>query len=190
MVRRMSAPSQVSASVRQESSQFAIDHNRAGAAGALMAAALGRGVAELVAQRLEQRRAAIDELGLLLAVEGEAGSEPLRHSFPPWRLGWVGRCSPTSSSRRKCTGSTSRAIPGAGDRVGDRRGAVRRPLQPHVAMPSSVSRSPTSSAFSAALARIGRSAMQPSAIRAPVTVPVASPSSTRSDATAPTRPSA
>ena len=159
---RCAAPSQVSASVRQESRSSPSIMHRAGAAGALMAAALGRGVAELVAQRLEQRRAALDELGLLLAVERELDRNLLRHCFLPGVSAAVG-CAQPSSSRRKCTGSTSRAIPGAGDRVGDRRGCRRRRPPTAGAMPSSVSVAPTS-ALSAALARIGRSAMQPSAI--------------------------
>ena len=43
-----------------------------------MAAALGRGVAELVAQHLDQGRAAVDEFGFLLAIQRELDRN-LRH---------------------------------------------------------------------------------------------------------------
>ena len=46
--------------------QLAVDQHRAGAAGALAAAVLRRGQPELVAQHVDEQRAGLDELRLLL----------------------------------------------------------------------------------------------------------------------------
>ena len=77
--------------------QLAVDQHRAGAAGALPAAVLGRGQPELVAQHVDEQRAGLDELRLLRAVDGEVNGNA-RHRALPQRF----------SRRARCTGSTFR----------------------------------------------------------------------------------
>src|SRR5690606_25702116 len=68
--------------------KLAVNQHRAGAAGSLVAPALGRSVPEFLAQGLEQGGSAFHELGPFLAVEGELDRNLLRHLFLPGvRLG-------------------------------------------------------------------------------------------------------
>ena len=78
----MSAPSWLTASARQELIAPAVDQHRAGAALAAVAALLGAGQVEPLAQQVEQRDARVVERDVApLAVDGEADGES--HAVAP-----------------------------------------------------------------------------------------------------------
>ena len=94
---RMSAPSWLIASARQELIRRAVDQDGAGAALAAVASLLGSGQVEALAQEIEQRDARIVELDVLRhAVDGRV--EEMSCSAP--KLRWLERARrPTGAHR-------------------------------------------------------------------------------------------